>query len=308
LKHTVIFGGVSQVPQVQILKQSPEILTATPGRLLDLIQQGYIDLRKLEVFVLDEADRMLDMGFIHDVKRVISYLPAQRQTLFFSATMSPQIEKLAQSLLTKPVKVEVTPPTSTVEKIDQHLYYTNKKDKPKLLHHLLDELHIADALVFTRTKHGANKVVKYLLSKGISAAAIHGNKSQTARQAALSDFKNGKLRVLVATDIAARGIDIDELTHVFNFDLPDVPETYIHRIGRTARAGLTGVAIAFCDVEEFDNLRDIEKLIGKKIPLTRVHPFPAIAEQPQQAEITPRASFNKRSAPPARKYRSARAY
>lgn len=274
LKHTVIFGGVSQVPQVRALSRGVEVLVATPGRLLDLIGQGYIKLHHLETFVLDEADRMLDMGFIHDVKRVIAYLPAKRQTLFFSATMSPVIEKLAQSMLQSPVKVEVTPPTSTVDKIEQRLYHTNKKDKPKLLHHLLEEQSIPTALVFTRTKHGANRVVKYLLGMQVKSAAIHGNKSQTARQAALSDFKKGSLRVLVATDIAARGIDIDELTHVFNFDLPDVPETYIHRIGRTGRAGLEGTAIAFCEQEERVNLRDIEKLIGKRVPVVQNHPFP----------------------------------
>ncbi len=274
LKHTVIFGGVSQIPQVRALNRGVEVLVATPGRLLDLIGQGYIKLNHLETFVLDEADRMLDMGFIHDVKRVIAYLPAKRQTLFFSATMSPVIEKLAQSMLHNPVKVEVTPPTSTVDKIEQRLYHTNKKDKPALLNHLLEEQNIPTALVFTRTKHGANKVVKYLLQMKVKSAAIHGNKSQTARQAALSDFKKGSLRVLVATDIAARGIDIDELTHVFNFDLPDVPETYIHRIGRTGRAGLEGTAIAFCEQEERVNLRDIEILIGKRIPVIQNHPFP----------------------------------
>lgn len=273
LSHTVIFGGVSQQSQVSALRKGVDILVATPGRLLDLMNQGYIDLRQLEIFVLDEADRMLDMGFIHDVKRVIAKLPAKRQTLFFSATMLPEIQKLANMLLTNPVKVEVTPPTSTVNKIEQGIYFTNKSDKPNLLLHLLEEKGIENALVFTRTKHGADKVVKFLYRSNIKSAAIHGNKSQNARQNALNDFKRGKLKVLVATDIAARGIDIDDLTHVFNFDLPDVPETYIHRIGRTGRAGNSGVAISFCDAEQKAELKDIEKLIAKKIPVVESHPF-----------------------------------
>ncbi len=274
LKHTVVYGGVSQLPQTNSLKRGVDILIATPGRLLDLIDQRYIDLRHLQIFVLDEADRMLDMGFIHDVKRIIAFLPQKRQTLFFSATMPPVIQNLANSMLSNPAKVEVTPPTSTVDKIEQSLYYTDKNSKPDLLLHLLNEQHIRTALVFTRTKHGADKVVKYLLRVNVNAAAIHGNKSQNARQTALNSFKNGNLRVLVATDIAARGIDIDELTHVFNYDLPDVPETYIHRIGRTGRAGNSGIAIAFCDMEERAELHDIEKLIGMKIPLVNNHPFP----------------------------------
>ena len=276
IKHTVIYGGVNQNSQVNALKRGVDVLIATPGRLLDLIGQGYIDLGRLNIFVLDEADRMLDMGFIHDVKKVITHLPKQRQTLFFSATMLPEIQKLAGSLLTNPVKVEVTPPTSTVDKIDQRLYMTNKSNKPELLLHLLDEYAISTALVFTRTKHGANRLVTFLTRMKVSSAAIHGNKSQTARQAALSNFKEGRLRVLVATDIAARGIDIDDLTHVFNYDLPEVPETYIHRIGRTGRAGNAGIAIAFCDTEERSDLRDIEKLIGRKIYVIENHPFPMI--------------------------------
>ena len=276
IRHAVIFGGVSQLHQVNALKKGVDILVATPGRLLDLIGQGFIDLHHLEIFVLDEADRMLDMGFIHDVKRVITHLPSQRQTLFFSATMVPEIQKLANGLLTRPAKVEVTPPTSTVDKIEQSLYHVGKPDKPALLLHLLEEAHIPGALVFTRTKHGADKVVKILRRAHILAAAIHGNKGQTARQTALNDFKNGKLKVLVATDIAARGIDIDELTHVFNYDLPDVPETYIHRIGRTGRAGNAGVAIAFCSPEERVQLRDIEKMTLRNIPVVEDHPFPVI--------------------------------
>ncbi len=274
LKHTVIFGGVSQLNQTKTLKRGVDILVATPGRLLDLIAQGFIDLRRLEIFVLDEADRMLDMGFIHDVKKVISILPEKRQSLFFSATMAPEIKQLAGMLLKDPAKVEVTPPASTVDKIQQQLYFTNKNEKPKLLMHLLDEQAIDSALAFTRTKHGADKVVRILQKANIKAAAIHGNKSQNARQNALNDFKNGKLRVLVATDIAARGIDIDELMHVFNLDLPNVPETYVHRIGRTGRAGNDGKAYSFCDAEQFTELKDIEKLIQKKIPINDEHPFP----------------------------------
>ena len=274
LTHSVIFGGVSQVNQVKTLRRGVDILVATPGRLLDLIGQGYISLKNLEFFVLDEADRMLDMGFIHDVKKVIKILPAKRQTLFFSATMPSEIQNLANILLTNPAKVEVTPPSSTVEKIEQSIYFTNKPDKQKLLLHLLEENRISTALVFTRTKHGADKVVKFLSKAEISAAAIHGNKSQNARQNALKNFKNGSLNVLVATDIAARGIDIDELTHVFNFDLPNVPETYVHRIGRTGRAGNTGIAISFCSPEERSELRDIEKLAAIKIPVIEAHPFP----------------------------------
>ncbi|CAN5209603.1 DEAD/DEAH box helicase [soil metagenome] len=277
ISHTVIFGGVSQLHQTNALKRGIDVLVATPGRLLDLMNQGFIDLRQLEIFVLDEADRMLDMGFIHDVKKVIAKLPAKRQTLFFSATMPPEIQKLADVLLTHPAKVEVTPPSSTVDKIEQSLYLTNKTDKPELLLHLLSKYRISTALVFTRTKHGADKVVKFLQRQPVSSAAIHGNKSQNARQKALNDFKDGKLRVLVATDIAARGIDIDELTHVFNFDLPNVPETYVHRIGRTGRAGNTGIAIAFCDPEQRTELKDIEKLIGIKIPVVEAHPFPMTA-------------------------------
>jgi ATP-dependent RNA helicase RhlE len=273
VKHLVIYGGVSQFHQVQSLKRGTDVLIATPGRLLDLIGQGFIDLRQISIFVLDEADRMLDMGFINDVKKVIRLIPAKRQTLFFSATMPPVIAALAKSLLINPVKVEVTPPATTVDAIEQRLYHTNKINKPDLLLHLLDEQRIRTALVFTRTKHGANKLVKYLLRMNVKAAAIHGNKSQSARQAALSDFKEGSLQVLVATDIAARGIDIDDLTHVFNFDLPEVPETYVHRIGRTGRAGNSGTAIAFCDVEEKPELRDIEKLIGRKVPVVNSHPF-----------------------------------
>lgn len=289
IRHTVIFGGVSQLHQTNALKKGVDVLVATPGRLLDLMSQGFIRLDKLQIFVLDEADRMLDMGFIHDVKRVIAKLPVKRQTLFFSATMPPEIQKLADVLLTNPAKVEVTPPSSTVDKIEQSLYFVSKKEKPDLLMHLLKDTAIKTVLVFTRTKHGANKVVEILQRFNIKAAAIHGNKSQNARQAALADFKSGTLRVLVATDIAARGIDIDELAHVINFDLPDVPETYVHRIGRTGRAGNTGKAVSFCTVDEREELRDIQRLIKKNIPVVEEHPYVANAnvsapEPPQRGQ------------------------
>jgi ATP-dependent RNA helicase RhlE len=275
VSHTVIFGGVSQHNQTLAIRKGIDVLVATPGRLLDLMSQGYVDLRYLEIFVLDEADRMLDMGFIHDVKKVIAKLPAKRQTLFFSATMPPEIQRLSEVLLHNPGKVEVTPPSSTVDMIQQQLYFVDKPNKPALLLHILKDEDIKSVLVFTRTKHGADKLVKILHRNNITAAAIHGNKSQNNRQNALKGFKNYELRVLVATDIAARGIDIDLLSHVINYELPDVPETYVHRIGRTGRAGASGVAISFCDAEERTELRDIQKLIGKNIPVTEAHPYPA---------------------------------
>ena len=274
LRHSVIFGGVSQHAQVQQLKRGVDILVATPGRLLDLMNQGFINLKQLQIFVLDEADRMLDMGFIHDVKKVIKSIPEKRQTLLFSATMPEEIQNLAGMMLKIPMKVEVTPPSSTVDKIQQRVYFTNKPDKRKLLLHLLQTNGIDNALVFTRTKHGADKVARFLDKAKISSAAIHGNKSQNARQNALKNFKNGNLNVLVATDIAARGIDIDELGHVFNFDLPNVPETYVHRIGRTGRAGNEGMAISFCAADERKELKDIEKLASIKIPVIEEHPYP----------------------------------
>jgi ATP-dependent RNA helicase RhlE len=283
LRHTVIFGGVGQKPQTDAVQRGVDIMIATPGRLLDLMGQGYIDLAHLEVFVLDEADRMLDMGFIHDVKKVIAKLPAKRQTLFFSATMPPEIAKLANSILTNPVKVEVAPVSSTADTIDQRIFFVDRTDKNKLLLHLLEGTAIREALVFTRTKHGANKVAKVLTQAGFAAEAIHGNKSQSARQNALKGFKEGKLRALVATDIAARGIDIDGLTHVINFDLPNVPETYVHRIGRTGRAGAEGKAISFCDHEEKEYLRDIQKLIRREVPVEKGHPFEMVGG-PKKAE------------------------
>lgn len=272
-KHEVIYGGVSQHTQTIALRNGTDILIATPGRLLDLMNQGYVHLDHLELFVLDEADRMLDMGFIHDVKRIIKALPAKKQTLFFSATMPPQISKLADSLLHHPVKVEVTPVSSTAERIDQAIYFVNKFDKQSLLLHLLNEGNINRSLVFTRTKHGADKIVKALRAANVKADAIHGNKTQSARQNALNNFKTGRLKVLVATDIAARGIDVDDLTHVINFDLPNIPETYVHRIGRTGRAGASGIALSFCDAEERAYLKDITKLISQQIPVIDQHPF-----------------------------------
>ncbi len=280
IRHTIVYGGVSQVPQVKALRKGVDVLVATPGRLLDLINQGYISLRHLDMFVLDEADRMLDMGFITDIRKVIQHLPARRQTLLFSATMPREIQQLASEMLHNPIMIEVTPPSSTVDKIAQSIYHTNKTDKPRMLLHLLNEQNISTALVFTRTKHGADRVVKFLHKSDVRAAAIHGNKSQNARQSALNDFKKGRVRVLVATDIAARGIDIDELSHVFNYDLPSVPETYVHRIGRTGRAGLNGTAIAFCDHEERKELRDIERLISHKIPVVEEHPYLSMAVAP----------------------------
>jgi ATP-dependent RNA helicase RhlE len=274
MEHLVIFGGVPQQPQVQSLRNGIDILVATPGRLLDLMDQRYIHLKDIAYFVLDEADRMLDMGFVHDVKKVIAKLPQKRQSLFFSATMPPEAQKLSASILVNPAKVEVTPVSSTAETIQQSIYFVGKKDKRSLLLHVLKTQSIPSALVFTRTKHGADKVAQGLTRAGIRAEAIHGNKSQNARQRALLNFKSRQTRILVATDIAARGIDIDDLTHVINFELPNVPETYVHRIGRTGRAGASGSALSFCDAEEKEFLRDIEKLIGLKVPVINDHPHP----------------------------------
>lgn len=273
IRHAVIFGGVSQHSQVEALRRGVDVLVATPGRLIDLINQGFISLQQLEIFVLDEADRMLDMGFIHDVKRIIKLLPERRQTLFFSATMPPVIMKLAQTILKNPKKVEVTPVSSTAEKITQSVYFVEKSDKIHLLLHLLKNPKMDSVLVFTRTKHGADRVVKALARTNIGALAIHGNKSQNARQNALNNFKTRQTRVLVATDIAARGIDVDDLAFVINYELPNIPETYVHRIGRTGRAGAEGVAISFCEMEERPYLKDIIKLIGLNIPVVSNHPF-----------------------------------
>jgi ATP-dependent RNA helicase RhlE len=295
LRNTVVFGGVSQSTQVRQLQAGVDILVATPGRLLDLIQQGFVKLGDIKFLVLDEADRMLDMGFVRDVKRIISMLPTKRQTLFFSATMPNEISALANSILNQPVKVEVTPVSSTVDTIKQFIYFTEKENKLHLLKHVLADETIGTALVFTRTKHGADKLAKFLSRSGIKAEAIHGNKSQGARQTALRNFKNRSTRILVATDIAARGIDIDDLTHVVNYELPEVPETYVHRIGRTGRAGASGHAFSFCSFEEKPLLRDIQKLIVKDIQVVDEHPY-AMSLQLSDMREPPRAAQMPRSA------------
>ena len=311
LRHMVIFGGVSQQNQVQTLRRGVDILVATPGRLLDLVQQHIVRLSDIRLLVLDEADRMLDMGFVHDVKRIIALIPTQRQTLFFSATMEPAIRKLAATLLKNPVTVEVSPVSSTAETIRQSVYFVEKRDKQPLLKHLLSNGQIETALVFTRTKHGADRVAKELNRSGIRAEAIHGNKSQQARQRALQQFKAKQIQVLVATDIAARGIDIDELSHVINYELPNVPETYVHRIGRTGRAGARGIALSFCDHEERSYLNDIQKLITRVIPVEAEHPYPVKSINSQspvahQRTMPSRPNGLSRFATGNRHYRSSR--
>ncbi len=283
LKNTVVYGGVSQFAQTDRLSQGVDILVATPGRLLDLINQKFINLSAIKILVLDEADRMLDMGFIHDIKKIISMMPAERQSLFFSATMPPEIVKLANTILTDPVKIEIAPKAKSAEVIKQAVYFVSKPDKKNLLIHLLKNDNIPSALVFTKTKKGADKVTKFLNDARISSDAIHGNKSQHARQKALNNFKSNRTRVLVATDIAARGIDIEKLSHVFNFDMPDFSENYIHRIGRTGRAGLGGTALSFCDSEERYYLREINKLIKTPIPVIEDHPYKS--DQPDNSVI-----------------------
>ncbi len=273
LRTTVIFGGVGMEAQKQALKHGIDILVATPGRLLDLAGQGLVELRHLEVFVLDEADRMLDMGFIHDVKRVIGLLPPRRQTLFFSATMPREAQELADRLLHQPETVAVTPPSTTAEKVEQEVYFVEKADKRALLVDVLRDTAMKRVLVFSRTKHGANRIAEHLVKAGVGAEAIHGNKSQNARERALANFKAGRIRVLVATDIAARGIDIDDITHVVNFDVPEVPETYVHRIGRTARAGASGMALTFVEVDERPDWKNIVKLTRQDIPVVEGHPY-----------------------------------
>ena len=273
LRHAVIFGGVPQRAQTDKLRAGVDILIATPGRLLDLMDQRFVKLQNLKMLVLDEADRMLDMGFIHDVKKIISRVPLKRQTILFSATMPSEIAKLSQTILINPVKVEVTPVSSTANTIQQAIYFVAKNDKKKLLLHILGDRSIATALVFARTKHGADRISKDLVKAGIRAEAIHGNKSQGARQRALSNFKSQHTRVLVATDIAARGIDVEDLSHVINYELPNVAETYVHRIGRTGRAGAAGISLSFCDEEEKEYLNDIHKLIKKTIPVIIEHPY-----------------------------------
>lgn len=293
LKYCVIYGGVSQKQQVEKLQEGVDILVATPGRLNDLINQKLIDLKYVKICILDEADRMLDMGFINDVKHILAKTPVKKQTLLFSATMPPDIARLSDKLLHNPVKIEITPVSSTVDTIDQYLYFVDKINKKDLLLHILKDKSIVSALVFTRTKHGADRIVRQLTKEKVTAQAIHGDKSQGARQSALSNFKNKKLRILVATDIAARGIDIDELSHVINYDLPNVPETYVHRIGRTGRAGLEGVAISFCDFDEKEQLTEIEKLIGKQLKVVDEHPYPLVNNFPAVKTTQPRRSTSR---------------
>ena len=293
IRHTVIYGGVSQNPQVQALRSGVDVLVATPGRLLDLMNQKYVDLGDVRYFVLDEADRMLDMGFLRDVERVIEKLPAKRQTMLFSATMPPEIEALTKRMLKDPVKIAVTPVSSTVDSIVQYVYFVDKANKTKLLIHLLKDKKIESALVFTRTKHGANRLSAALQAAGESCGVIHANKSQTARLRALADFKSGASRILAATDIVARGIDITELSHVINFDIPEPPEDYVHRMGRTGRAGLAGTAISFCDAAEKKYLNAIEKLTGKKIAVVAEHPYPATAAADDTVQINRGASAEK---------------
>lgn len=293
LKHTVIFGGVPQRPQTDALRAGIDVLVATPGRLLDLMGQKYVHLQHVELFVLDEADRMLDMGFVNDVKKVLRVLPEKKQSLFFSATMAPEIMKLADTILVDPAKVEVTPVSSTANTIQQAVYYVKKSDKKNLLLHLLKDGTIDRALVFTRTKHGADRVARDMTNAGVQAEAIHGNKSQNARVRALSNFKSSHTRVLVATDIAARGIDVDDLSHVINYELPNEPETYVHRIGRTGRAGASGTALSFCDAEETSYLVSIQKLISKSVPVIDNHPYPMTAKDFAEAATTVKQQKNR---------------
>lgn len=295
IKNTVIFGGVKQGKQTDALRNGVDVLVATPGRLLDLMQQGFVTLKDIRYSVLDEADRMLDMGFIHDIRRIIAKLPPKRQSLFFSATMPPDIIALSRKILGNPEKVSVRPEQTTAEKVKQAIYFVNKKGKSSLLVHLLQTEPIDSVLVFSRTKHGANKIVKILAKADIKAEAIHGNKSQGARQLALSNFKSRQTKVLIATDIAARGIDVEELSHVINYDLPNIPETYVHRIGRTGRAGASGIALSFCDDEEKAYLRDIQKLISQKIPVVKEHPFVNFDDGVKSLVNTPRPRQQKRS-------------
>jgi ATP-dependent RNA helicase RhlE len=304
LKYKVIFGGVPQHSQTVALRSGIDVLIATPGRLLDLMDQRFVHLREVKMFVLDEADRMLDMGFINDVKRIITKLPAKRQTLFFSATMPLEIQHLASTILTNPVMVEITPVVETTNLIKQSVYFVEKSDKKSLLLHLLKDAKVESALIFTRTKHGADKVVKDLEKAGIDSAAIHGNKSQNARQTALSNFKSKRTRILVATDIAARGIDVDDLSHVINFELPNVPETYVHRIGRTGRAGANGIAISFCDAEEKQYLKDINKLIAKTIPVVLDQPYPMSNTSLEGNLSVPKKSVSQRNMGSGGSYRS----
>ncbi len=283
LRHAVIFGGVNKGPQISALRKGVDILTATPGRLLDLMNEGYISLKDIRYFVLDEADRMLDMGFIHDIQKILSHLPSKRQSLFFSATMPKKIIKLSEKILQNPKMIAVNPVSSTAETVKQKVYYTNKNSKKDLLLHILEEENIHHGLVFTRTKHGADKVVRFLKKKGIKSAAIHGNKTQSQRQKALNQFKKGEINLLIATDIASRGIDIDKLQYVINYEIPNESETYVHRIGRSGRAGEEGRSVSIAEPEENQYVRDIEKLINQKIEVVDNHPFPQ-TDKPMNAE------------------------
>ena len=305
-KHVAIFGGVSQQKQVAQLKRGVDVVIATPGRLLDLLNQKLISLQQLEIVVLDEADRMLDMGFVRDVKKIFTQIPAKRQTLFFSATMPPEIKKLAMELVKNPKEVNVTPVSSTAKTIEQSVYFAEKDEKLALLFTVLSDASIERSLVFTRTKYGADKLAKKLIGMGIAAAAIHGNKSQNARQRALSDFKAHKIRVLIATDIAARGIDIEELPHVINYELPNIPESYVHRIGRTGRAGAQGVAVSFCAEDEKKDLIKIEKLIGMKIPVLSNGSSVAETQPIKQAIAEPGTEVKKNKKRNKRNYRPKR--
>jgi ATP-dependent RNA helicase RhlE len=304
IKSAVVFGGVGQNPQVEALRRNTDIIVATPGRLLDLMEQRHAPLDAVEIFVLDEADRMLDMGFIEPIRRIVSKLPGKRQNLMFSATMPDEIQKLANKILVDPIKVAVTPVSSTAENVRQWVLHVERGNKRALLKEVLRDPAMSRVLVFTRTKHGANKVAEELDRKGVSSAAIHGNKSQNARQQALEAFKSGRVRVLVATDIAARGIDVDGVTHVINFEIPDEPESYVHRIGRTARAGASGVALSFCDADERGSFRDIERLIRAQVPVVTDHPFVGVAapaDEPRE-----RSSFGRPGRPAYGRSRSGR--
>ncbi len=292
LKNVVIFGGVKQGGQTDALRRGTDILVATPGRLLDLISQGFISLQDIKYFVLDEADQMLDMGFIHDIKKIIAKLPFKRQSLFFSATMPPAIAELSSTILKEHERITIKPKQATAEKVEQAVYFVSKPNKTKLLIHLIEENPEASILVFSRTKHGADKIVRLLTKAHIKSAAIHGNKSQGARQRALGNFKKGELNILIATDIAARGIDVEELSLVINYDLPNIPETYVHRIGRTGRAKASGIALSFCNQEEKAYLKDIQKLINQQIPLVEEHPFPL--DENEEVPLAPKPSKNQR--------------
>src|SRR5688572_7989434 len=308
LKHAVVFGGVSQHAQVQALARGVDVLVATPGRLLDLMNQRFVDLSRVEVLVLDEADRMLDMGFINDIRKIVARVPQKRQTLMFSATMPSEIRTLAQSILNNPASVNVAPVGTTIDKVDQSVYHVAKRDKPHLLAHLIKNNAISRALVFTRTKHGADRVVRQLHKAGIPSEAIHGNKSQNARQRALTNFKSGKTAVLIASDVASRGIDVDDISHVFNYDLTHEPETYVHRIGRTARAGAAGHAISFCDPDERPYLRAIEKLIRKSIRVESAQPTYPTAAHSEHERQHPHPRQQRGSAPKSIARQQARAH